>query len=193
MPGGADADVVLLGVLALEAHARRAGPSRAAAAPSRPLAVRAPAAACSSSRTKRSCWRLPGRRDDDVPGRVHRAVVRGDRALRDRRDHLARADHRPPERVRAEHRLRRRGRARAPAACPRTSRSPRPRPPARSPGRRTAARRPCRSSGRPPSRGACPGRARRRRCARARWPRSARPRARRRARRSPARCSAASP
>ena len=44
-------------------------------------------------------------RDDDVRGRVHRAVVGPDRAARDGRDHLGGADHRPADRVRAEHGL----------------------------------------------------------------------------------------
>ena len=46
------------------------------------------------------------RRDDYVPGHVHRAVVALDRATGDRRDHLGGADHGPPERVAAEDRLR---------------------------------------------------------------------------------------
>ena len=48
---------------------------------------------------------VPGRGDDDVAARVHRAVIAGDRAPADRRDHLGGADHGPPERVRAEDRL----------------------------------------------------------------------------------------
>ena len=60
----------------------------------------------SSSRTSSLCSRLPGRGDDDVAGHVHRAVVRRERAPRDGRDHLARPDHRPSERVVAEDGLR---------------------------------------------------------------------------------------
>ncbi len=46
-----------------------------------------------------------GGRDDDVSGRVLRTVVGLDRALRDAGDHVGGSDHRPPERVRPEHRL----------------------------------------------------------------------------------------
>ena len=49
---------------------------------------------------------IAGRRDDDVAADVHRAVVRGERAPADARDHVARADHRPPERLVAEDGLR---------------------------------------------------------------------------------------
>ena len=49
---------------------------------------------------------VPGRGDDDVAADVHRPVVRGERAAADARDHLARADHRPPERRVAEDGLR---------------------------------------------------------------------------------------
>ena len=56
----------------------------------------------STSRTISLWSRLPGRGDDDVAADVHRAVVRGERAPADARDHVARADHRPPERRVAE-------------------------------------------------------------------------------------------
>ena len=49
---------------------------------------------------------VPGRGEHDVAADVHRAVVGGERAPADRRDHVARADHRPAERVVAEHRFR---------------------------------------------------------------------------------------
>ena len=45
---------------------------------------------------------VPGRRDDDVPGRVGRAVVAGERAAADGGDDLGGADHGPSERVVAE-------------------------------------------------------------------------------------------
>jgi hypothetical protein len=45
------------------------------------------------------------RRDDDVPGEVHRPVIRGDRPAAERRDHLGRAYHGPAKRMRAERRL----------------------------------------------------------------------------------------
>ena len=45
---------------------------------------------------------VPGRREHDVAGHVHRAVVAGDRRLVDGGDHLGRADHGPAERVVAE-------------------------------------------------------------------------------------------
>ena len=49
---------------------------------------------------------VPGRRDDDVVVRVRGTVVRGERPPRDSRDDRGAADHRPAERVTAEHRLR---------------------------------------------------------------------------------------
>ena len=99
-PGRAEADVVLLGVLALEAetglrrldeqrpHARLAGVRR------RALVDRA-----LDERDEPLVVDCARGRDDDVPGRVQRAVVGLDRALRDARDHLGGADHGPPERV----------------------------------------------------------------------------------------------
>ena len=45
---------------------------------------------------------VPGGGDDDVGRDVHLVVVARDRLARDRRDHLGRSDHRPPERVVAE-------------------------------------------------------------------------------------------
>jgi hypothetical protein len=49
---------------------------------------------------------VPGRRDDDVGARVHRAVIRADRAPADRRDHVCGADHGPAKRMPAEDGLR---------------------------------------------------------------------------------------
>ena len=160
---------------------------------SRRLAVRALERALRRARRAASCSMLPAAATTMFGGDVDRVVVARDRIARDRRDHLGGADHRPAERVVAEDRLRRSGRARDPAACPRTSRSPRARPRARRRARRRAARRPCRPSRRAPSRGGGRGRARRRACARARSRRSARRRARRRSRRSRARCSGSMP
>ena len=48
---------------------------------------------------------VAGGGEDDVPGHVRAAVVRGDRAPADRGDHLGPADHRPSERVLVEHGL----------------------------------------------------------------------------------------
>jgi len=63
--------------------------------------------AISSSTTSRSASSSArDRRDDDVAPVVRRAVEPGDRPPADRRDHVPRADHGPPERVRAEDRLR---------------------------------------------------------------------------------------
>ncbi len=49
---------------------------------------------------------VAGGGDDDVVVRVGGAVVGGERAAADARDHLGASDHRPPERVAAEDRLR---------------------------------------------------------------------------------------
>ena len=49
---------------------------------------------------------LPAAATTMLPRDVHRVVVVGDRLARDRRDHLRGADHRPAERVIAEHRFR---------------------------------------------------------------------------------------
>ena len=104
---GAEAEVVLLGVLALEPDARR----RHAA--ERPVNVRAGARLCARAALgalqqgdEPVVVDAARRRDDDVAGPVHGAVVGAERAAADVRDHLRGADHRPPERVRAEDRLR---------------------------------------------------------------------------------------
>ena len=151
--GRADADVVLLRVLLLEAKARRRRRDERPAHARRPSAACPPAAAAHAraSRDESSCSRFPAAETTMLPptyiGRWYAASAR----RLTRRDHLARSDHRPPERVRRRRRPRRRDRARAPAACPRTSRSPRARPRAPSRAPRTSARRPCRSSRRSPS------------------------------------------
>ena len=146
-----------------------------------------------SSATSSSCFEVPRRGDDDVAGLVHRLVVARERAPADGRDHLGGPDHRPAERVVAEDRLARSGRARA--------------------LRRVLVHRDLlehdlalrvevgedrrvdhvASSRRAPARGGGRRRGRRRRCARARSPRSARRRARRRSRRSPAPSRSACP
>ena len=189
----AEAQVVLLGVLALEAHARRRllrerPPHARATLPCRALALEA-----LEQRHELVVLDVSRGRDDDVPACVHGAVVGGDGAASDGRDHFRGADHGPTERVRSEYRLREEVVRRARAACPRTSRSPRGRPRAPGRARRTPARRPCRSSLREPHPGAGRGRASRPSCARATWPRSARRPSRRTSQRSAGRRTSASP
>ena len=149
-PGRREAHVVLLRLLPLEAqpgrgraHERRADrPARCL----RGLAGRAPRAAQQLARA-RGC-RPPRRR------RSRARTSPGGSDASERReidgDHLRRPHDRPAERVAPEHRLGDEVVDVAPAACPRTSRSPRARPRARRRGRRSAARRPCRSSRRSP-------------------------------------------
>ena len=60
---------------------------------------------CWTSSTSSSCSMFPAAATTMFARRVHLVVVARDRVLRDRRDHLGRADHRPPERVVAEDRL----------------------------------------------------------------------------------------
>ena len=123
-PGAAEAQVVLLGVLAQEAHAplevgslepaRRLAALRASAVARRCLAGGrsrpTPARSVPLGRARHLHERVvvdrAGRRDHDVCGRVarrrgRRAAARASTA----RDHLGAADHRAPERVRAEDRL----------------------------------------------------------------------------------------
>ena len=103
----ADADVVLLRVLLLEAKARRRRrDERPAQAHSLRRRVRRPPLRALDEPDDLVVLEVAGRRDDDVAADVHRAVVRGERATADARDHVARADHRPPERRVAEDGLR---------------------------------------------------------------------------------------
>ena len=100
MPGRAEADVVLLGVLLVEAQPRRVLGRRRRATP-----FDAPAA----GETRRSrelddalVVEVPGGADDDVGAGVAGLVVGVDVGDRDRGDHLGLAEHPPPERVLAE-------------------------------------------------------------------------------------------
>ncbi len=107
MPGRADADVVLLGVLLLEAEARRRRrDERPAHAHALRRRVLRPSLRTLDEPHDLVVLEVAGRRDDDVAADVHRTVVRGERATADARDHVARADHRPPERLVAEDGLR---------------------------------------------------------------------------------------
>ena len=104
--GGAEADVVLLGVLALEAQRRRGRRAQRARAPV--AAARGAAAAVDGaldSSTSASWSMLPAAATTMFGGPVEGAVVGGEGAPADRRDHLGAADHAPPERMVAEDRL----------------------------------------------------------------------------------------
>ena len=187
----AEADVVLLGRLALEAEPRDglarhrlAGPharGRRLRAAGRRAAAPAGRARCSPRRRRRCCRRHTRR------GGTRRA--RGARRSRSPPRGRSPAGRQSGRRRRP----RRRRRARGPAGCPRPSRSPRARPRARSRPPRRPARRPSRRSRRAPARPCRPARARRRPSSRATSPRSARRRGRRRSPRSPGRSACVSP
>src|SRR5262249_52801604 len=105
--GRAEAEVVLLRLLALEAEPR-AGQLRERTPDTRARASRGSrlALAALQQRDEPVVLEVAGRGEDDVPRRVRRAVVARERAAADRRDDLRGPDDRPPERVVAEDGLR---------------------------------------------------------------------------------------
>ena len=106
MPGRGQADVVLLGVLPHEPDTWRRRLDERRPDPPRLRRRLADLLLRTLEQTEQVVVVEVARcRDDDVPGHVRRAVVRGDRPPRDGRDHLSGADHGPAEGVAAEHRL----------------------------------------------------------------------------------------
>ena len=104
--GSREADVVLLGVLALEAPAGLRSLSERRA-DTRPLVAGLGALVDGplDERHELVVVDAPGRGDHDVPGRVEGAVVAAQGPAADARDHLGGADDRPAEGVTAEDRL----------------------------------------------------------------------------------------
>ena len=107
MPGRREADVVLLRLLRLEDERRlRRRDER------RPRAGLAGRGGAGLRRHRLDELHepvvvdAPGRGDDHVVRPVAAAVERAERAPRDAGDHVGRAEHRPPQRMPAEHRLR---------------------------------------------------------------------------------------
>ena len=97
----------MLRLLPLEAEPGTRKPrERAADTGARTRRRAGPALAPLQQRDKAVVLEVPGRGDDDVPGRVRRAVIARERAAAHRGDHRGRADHRPPERVVGEDGLR---------------------------------------------------------------------------------------
>src|SRR5262249_9136615 len=96
----AEAEVVLLGLLPLEAQPG-AGQLRERAPHAGAGARRCARAALAAlqERDETVVLEVPGRRDDDVSGRIGSAVVARERATADRGDDLGGADDRPPERM----------------------------------------------------------------------------------------------
>ena len=91
--------MVLLGRLPLEAVAGRRHPAERLSGADARLGRRQPRAQKVDDAIVRDVARG---RDDDVVGRVGRAVVGGQRLLADARDHLGAADHGPSDRVATE-------------------------------------------------------------------------------------------
>ena len=106
MPGRADADVVLLGLLALEADARPRRPNerRAQSRPARGR-LRLLALGFLEPRDELVVLEVARRGHDDVPGPVHRLVVARQCPPADRGDDVGGPDHGPAERMVAEDRL----------------------------------------------------------------------------------------
>ena len=99
--------MVLLGLLPLEAEPGAGQPcERPPHARARPHRRPRVALAALEEGDEAVVIEVPGRGDDHVPGRVGRAVIAGERAATDVRDHVGGTDHRPPERVVGEHGLR---------------------------------------------------------------------------------------
>ena len=165
-PVAAQAEVVLLRLLGVEAHRRRR--LRRARAPATGAAGASPTRGL-HQRHEPVVIEVAGGGHDDVVGHVAPVVPLRDLRHRDRGDHLRPADHRPAQRVVAEDRAGQHVVHLVLTARPRTWRSPRSPPGARSrcPGRSAAA--------------PCPG-ARRRRAPGARRGSASRPRS------SPCRC-----
>jgi len=95
--------VVLLGVLALEPQLRLRCPHerRPQICPRRRVAL-APLEPLLHEVDNPFVLDVPRCGDDDVRRHIHLVVVARDRVVRDRRDHLGRPDHRPPEWMVAE-------------------------------------------------------------------------------------------
>ncbi len=193
-PGRREAEVVLLDVLALEVQGRwRRLDERRARVRARGALVGDLGDRTVDELEQALVIDAAGRREHDVPRRVQGAVVRGECLGRHGGDDLRGPDHRAAPAGGRRRRPPRSGRGRARRGCPRPSRSPRARPRARSPARRTVAGRPSRPSRRARPRAGRRGPGRRRPCARARSQRSARRPACRRSRRCRAPCARACP
>ena len=130
MPGPAEADVVLLGLLRVEA--RPCGVGRGAPAPSRRRALAVARAGLGERRRVASCSRLPAAATTSSARHVASVVVGGDVAARGTSEITsARPITGRPSGWSPKIAPRRARRAPCPAARPRTSRSPRSRPRAR--------------------------------------------------------------